>query len=137
MSSNNQDEGMGDIRRWSEFLLPAVGGASGGAEGESPRKSDEDSNDDNNGNADYSNYFEEEGESGGGGGRSGDRAYLSVSSLPSNMSFKSLPSYMKAKSGVEMDPDRVSPFYVCIGHVVVPWRALTTASNRYRDCAAG
>lgn len=32
----------------------------------------------------------------------------SALSLQSHVTFGSLPSYMKAKSGVEMDPDRVS-----------------------------
>lgn len=62
--------------RWSEFLLPAVGGV--GSEGE---------------------QMVEEGIY--------DKSYCSTSTFQSYTPFKSLPSYMKSKSGVEMDPDRV------------------------------
>lgn len=102
---------MGEGRRWSECLLPAVDGASSRGKGATCRKNDQDPSDENS-NADHSDYFEEEGEEGRGGGGDSGRIFFSMSSLHSNLSFKSLPSYMKAKSGVEMDPDRVSPLHV-------------------------
>lgn len=105
-------------RRWSEFLLPAVRGAGGG--------SSEEENE-------YlkSEHHHEEGEEGEEGkegqegcgedfGKSGDEqdfGYNPSLSLRSSVSFASLPSYMRAKSGLEMDPDRVrccclSPLHV-------------------------
>lgn len=96
-------------RRWSEFLLPAVRGAGGG--------SSEEENE-------YlkSEHHHEEGEEGyeediGKSGDEKDFGYNPSLSLRSSMSFASLPSYMRAKSGLEMDPDRVgccclSPLHV-------------------------
>lgn len=93
----------------SEALLPAVGGAVCGDVEGSPRKSDGDYPSNPNGDADYGDYyFDEKGEDGGDdGGSDHGGGYFSMSSLPSSMSFKSLPSYMRAKSGVGMDSDRV------------------------------
>lgn len=72
-----------DGRRWSEFL-PA-----GGKPGE---KLFEQSGRCSEGQGD------EDDEDGGG----------SLHSLQSHVTFASLPSYMRSKSGLEMDPDRVS-----------------------------
>lgn len=82
-------ENAGDLdamagRRWSEFL---PGGKAAGeflVEHSSDHGGDEE---------------EEDGHEDGGG---------SLHSLQSHVTFASLPSYMRSKSGMEMDPDRVS-----------------------------
>ena len=92
-------------RRWSEFLLPSVRGAGGGSSKEENEYL-------------KSEHHHEEGEEGEEGqegsgedfGKSGDEqdfGYNPSLSLRSSVSFASLPSYMRAKSGLEMDPDRV------------------------------
>lgn len=111
-------------KRWSEFLLPAVRGASGGG---SNSGSDRNTDDDDGASGDYFREEAEGEEEGGGrgedrwrssgghrgvggdGGSNDDDGHGSVWSLRSHLSFKSLPSYMRAKSGVEADPDRVRP----------------------------
>lgn len=89
-------------RRWSEFLLPAVPGAGGGS-----------SEEENDYLKSEHHHEEEEGEQEDSEediGKSGDEkdfGYNSSLSFRSSVSFASLPSYMRAKSGLEMDPDRV------------------------------
>lgn len=70
-----------DGRRWSEFL---PGGKAAGELLE---------------HGDHGSEGEEDAHEDGGG---------SLHSLQSHVSFASLPSYMRSKSGMEMDPDRVS-----------------------------
>lgn len=86
-------DGAVDGRRWSEFLLPAVQGAI--AEEESQMTGDNDGRYDEAGDEDFEEDNEEDEEG-------------SMRSLQSHVSFASLPSYMRSKSGMEMDPDRVS-----------------------------
>lgn len=73
---NAGENNVDDERRWSEFLLPAVRGASDGNE----------------------QNFEDQQHEGN---------IQLASTLRSTMKIKPIPSYMKAKSGVRMDPDRV------------------------------
>lgn len=71
-------------RRWSEFLPTADGKAERKLLQHNGRCSEGEEDEDN--------------EDGGG----------SLHSLQSHVTFASLPSYMRSKSGLEMDPDRVS-----------------------------
>jgi len=73
-------------KRWSEFLQGGAG-AEGDFMDEDGREQEEDEEED------------EEGEVG---------SLQSMQSMQSHASFASLPSYMRSKSGFEMDPDRVS-----------------------------
>lgn len=86
--------------RWSDVLLPAVGGVRSGSD-----------------NHDDVALSEKHGEDGpeGESGDDDDGFDGSVLSLRSHSRFSSVPSYMKAKSGVEMDPDRVRFFYLSCG----------------------
>lgn len=88
-----------DSMAGSELLLPAVRGASENDQllSENHRQNDDEESD-GRGDDDRLQYD---------GG--------SVLSLQSHVTSGSLPSYMRAKSGVEMDPDRVSfvPFCSC------------------------
>lgn len=76
----------------SEILLPAVRGASENGQhlSENHRQHDDEESDGRK----YDDGLRYDGGS--------------VLSLQSHVTFDSLPSYMRAKSGVEMDPDRVS-----------------------------
>ncbi len=72
-------------KRWSEFLQ--AGTAEGLINEDGRHEEEEDEEED------------EEGEQG---------SLQSIHSMQSHVSFASLPSYMRSKSGFEMDPDRVS-----------------------------
>lgn len=86
-------------RRWSEFLLPAVQGAGGGSSGEENEYL----------KSEHHHEEEEEEQEGDIGKSEDDEDFGDNPSLTfrSSASFASLPSYMRAKSGLEMDPDRV------------------------------
>lgn len=107
-----------DGRDLSEFLLPAVQGAT--AEEGTPTTGDE-----------YGGRYDEIGDEDAGGEEGGEQQgdeEGSMRSLQSHVSFVSLPSYMRSKSGMEMDPDRVS-FDVVSWSVLVypPYRRATAA----------
>lgn len=79
-----------DGRRWSEFL-PSAGKPEGKLLEQSGARCSEGGNE----GEDDEGEDDEEGEG-------------SLHSLQSHVTFASLPSYMRSKSGLEMDPDRVS-----------------------------
>lgn len=83
----NDDNSLSEGRRWSEFLLPAV------------QSKPEAKN-----HSDGQEYVHRGGDEGADEGEEEQ----SLGSLQSHVSFAELPSYMRSKSGMEMDPDRVS-----------------------------
>lgn len=101
------DEGEMDGRRWSEFLSPPAGSTPGGKLPDDGQQGQDDGEDEG----------EREEESG------------SLCSLQSHVTFASLPSYMRSKSGLEMDPDRVRFCWVFGVLPLVHWKHTTAVDS--------